>query len=236
MQHGLRRADAVELDARLRGHDVDVRAVDREVASVAGFSTRLPSWTSQSLGRRAADRRAPCCRRSAARAAARASRGERTPAGLSELEPDRRRERDPRLARSRRERRGADARLLDAERQLDPAPSCARARRAPRRSARGRGAVEDAARLRGADDDLKAVADERGVRAARDHVLRDQAELIVQRAVQDGRRRRHVGAEDLHVEALEAADRAEAVALALRRRRRPTSSRARRRARSGGSR
>jgi hypothetical protein len=52
-----------------------------------------------------------------------------------------------------------------------------------------------------------------GTGARRD---RDALELVLERAVQSGRRRRDVGAEEVDVEPLEAAQRPEAVALALR--------------------
>jgi hypothetical protein len=124
-------------------------------------------------------------------------------------------ERKPRLARSGCERGRADERSPETKRQLDT-------RRAPfertellHHRARCCGPVEDAPRLRGLNDDPQAVAHDRSVHRHAVHVFGDQAELVLQRAVEDRRRRRHVSAEDLHVEALEPSNRAETVPLAL---------------------
>ena len=144
--------------------------------------------------------------------------GDRQPAGLAEPELDRRRERDPRLPRGRRERRSADSRRLDAERQLDLGRAALERGELLHHRARGRGAIEDAPCLRRPNDDLDAVTDDARRRAARgSRPCAIRPSWYCERAVQDARRRRHVGSEELHVEALEAADRAEAVTLALRR-------------------
>ena len=61
----------------------------------------------------------------------------------------------------------------------------------------------------------RAMPHDGGVHRNAVHVLRDQAELVLQGAVEDRCRRGHVGSEDLNVETLEASNRAETVALAL---------------------
>jgi len=67
------------------------------------------------------------------------------------------------------------------------------------------------------DDDRRPAADDRRVARAAVDPLGDLPELVLERAVQDARGRRDVGAEERDVEALEPAPRAEPVALALRR-------------------
>ena len=140
------------------------------------------------------------------------------PAGLAEHELNRRRERDARLARGARERGGPNMGLLRAKRQRHRARQRGRARRARRRAcARLRRLSSTDAGLGRHDDEGRAVADERGVARLPVDALRDLIELVLQRAVQDGRRRRDVGAEEGDVEALEPAERAESAALPLRR-------------------
>ena len=131
---------------------------------------------------------------------------------------DGRRERDARLARGAGERGGADARRVDAQRQRRPGRRCGRATRArrrassPRRRGRGRARRARARRRRSGRARTIAASAARGRRPSRSGRARTASAPLRTR-----RRRRHVGAEDVDVEALEAAERAEAVALALRR-------------------
>ena len=216
VQHGLLGTGGVELNAGQRRHDVDARVDDGERRVARLLLDALAEPAKPVVGRGAAHRER---RRAAVRQVEERRKLPRRdqPARLAEPELDRSRERHLCLPRCRRERRGAHARGLNAERQLD-------SRRAPFERAellhhrpRSGFTVEDAARPRRLDGDLRAVAHELGVPRCAVHVLRNQRDLIVERAVQHGRRRRHVGPEHLHVEPLEAPNRAEAVALALRR-------------------
>ena len=119
-------------------------------------------------------------------------------------------------ARGAGERRGTDARLLRAQRQRHRAGRPVERRELADERARGRGAVEHVSGP-GGTTTIRRPADDRRVARAAVDLLRDLPELVLERAVQDGRGRRDVGAEERDVEALEPAPRAEAVALALRR-------------------
>ena len=134
---------------------------------------------------------------------------------LAELERDGPGEDDARLPRGRREGGSADPRRLDAQRQLDLAhrPGQRRERRHDRVG--GGGAVEDASGPGGNDDDARLAEGERGAAAPPVDGLGDLVQLVGERSVEDPRRRRHVGAEEVDVDAPEAAKGPEAAALAL---------------------
>jgi hypothetical protein len=125
-------------------------------------------------------------------------------------------EREARLLRRRREADGSDARLRDAHRELHRLRRAHDGGKRVHDRQRGCRPVEREAAARRDEDDFRPAQRQRRVPRRPVHPRRDPAELVLQRAGENARRRRDVCAEDVDSEALEATQRGEARALALR--------------------
>ena len=206
----------VQLDAGSRRDDADVRSARGEGGVARRGHDALAEAGEPGVRGGAAD---PQRRRSAGgeREQLREPLRLHEPPLLVQLEGDRSGEDDACLLCRRRERGRPHAGCLDAERQRDRA--CRPRQRRERRDDRvgGGGAVEDVSGPRGNDGDARSVQRQRGAAARPVDGLGHLVQLVGQRAVEDPRRRRHVRSEEVDVDAAEAAERPEAVALALRR-------------------